>query len=134
MGKKILIMAVMSVLLLAGCNQESIEERLQRECKEYTNRRCPEEQGNNSILDSMVFDIKTHTLNHYYRLYGVSDNEEAARFKKDELHDLMIEAIKKDTSYKRYKDEGFSFRYIARSDSSGRVIFDETFTKDDYGY
>lgn len=134
MGKKILIMAVMSVLLLAGCNQESIEERLQRECKEYTKRRCPEDQGKNSILDSMVFDIKTHTLNHYYRLYGDADNEENARMKKGELHDEMIKAIREDTGYKRYKEEGFSFRYIARSDSSGRVIYDETFTKDDYGY
>ena len=77
---------------------------------------------------------QTHTLTHYYRLTGVSDNEENAAQMKDHLNDEMIEATRKDMGYKRYKDAGYSFRYIARSDSSGKVIYDQTITTEDYGY
>ena len=131
MLKKTIIVCMLA--LAVGC-QGSLEERTLREVKEYTQRRCPEPQGNNSILDSLTFDVKTHTLTHYYRLTGASDNEENAKMMKDRLNDEMIEATRKDMTYKRYKDAGYTFRYIARSDSSGKVIYDQTITKDDYGY
>lgn len=111
-----------------------MEERTLRETQEYTRRRCPEGQGSNSILDSLVFDMESRTLIHYYRLTNESDNEESAREKKAELDDQMIDATRKNMAYKRYKDAGYSFRYVARSDSSGRVMYDKTITKDDYGY
>lgn len=131
MLKKTMLLCLLAFAV--GC-QESLEERTLREVQEYTRRRCPENQGNNAILDSLTFDAKTHTLTHYYRLTGVSDNEENATQMKDHLNDEMIEATRKDMGYKRYKDAGYSFRYIARSDSSGKVIYDQTITKEDYGY
>lgn len=134
MKKEIMTIFALLALLLAGCHQETLEERTLRESQEYTRRHCPEDQGSNAILDSVVFDVESRTLIHYYRLTNESDNEERAKEKKAELDDKMIDATRKNMQYKRYKDAGFSFRYIASSDSSGRVIYDKTITKDDYGY
>ena len=78
--------------------------------------------------------MKSHTIIHYYRLVKEADNEENAMAKKAELDERMVEAIRQDMSYRSVKDAGYSFRFIARSDSSGRVLYDKTITKDDYGY
>lgn len=121
-------------LMFASCHQETLEERTQRECQEITRRRCPENQGNGAILDSLVFDMESHTLIHYYRLSGESDNEANAIANKAKLDDTMVTAIRQNMDYKRVKEAGYSFRFIARSDSSGRVIYDKNITKDDYGY
>ncbi|MBO4821617.1 MAG: hypothetical protein J5548_09155 [Prevotella sp.] len=133
MKKKVVIFGLLA-LMFAACHQETMEERTLRECQEITRKRCPEDQGNNSFLDSMVFDVKSHTIIHYYRLVKEADNEENAMAKKAELDERMVEAIRQDMSYRSVKDAGYSFRFIARSDSSGRVLYDKTITKDDYGY
>ena len=121
-------------LLFVGCKQETLEERTLRECQEYTRRRCPEDQGNNAILDSLVFDVKTHTLIQYCRLVNESDNEEFVKNIKHELDDKIIESTRNSMDFKNLKDAGYSFRYVAFSHSSGLVLYDKTVTKDDYGY
>ena len=121
-------------LLLVSCHQETLEERAQREFQEFTRKYCPQEQGNNVILDSLVFDKESHTLIEYSRITKENDNEEFILSQKAKLDEGAIELTRQNLNYKRLRDAGFSFRYILRSDSTSKVLYDKTVTKDDYGY
>jgi len=56
-----------------------------------------------------------------------------ASYKATELHDALAENLKFDTSQKKYKDAGFSYKYIARSaKEKGRILFETTITKEEY--
>ena len=65
---------VMFLTLLAAC-QESLEDKCEREAKDYTRRNCPMKMDNNSILDSLVFERSTHTIHYYYTLTGFADQD-----------------------------------------------------------
>lgn len=134
MNKKVLMFFGLLALLFAGCHQESLEERAHREAQEYTRKHCPQDLGNNVFLDSMVFEKDSRTLIQYCRISQASDYEEVILQKRAELDDGMIKATRQDVAYKRYRDAGCSFRYILRSDSSQKVLYDRIVTKDDYGF
>ena len=51
--KKLLLFA--TLLLLTAC-QETLEDRCARECKEYTQKKCPVLVTNGVTLDSMTFN------------------------------------------------------------------------------
>lgn len=134
MSSKVMMILGLLVLLVIGCNQESLEERAQREYQEYTRKNCPRNQENNVILDSMVFDKESRTLIEYSRVTNENDNEEFIRSRKERLDEGCIQATRQNVSNKQLRDAGFSFRYILRSHSSGKVLYDKTVTKDDYGF
>ncbi|MBR6981119.1 MAG: hypothetical protein IKH88_14975 [Prevotella sp.] len=134
MSNKAMMILGLMLLLIVGCNQESLEERAQREFQEFTRKNCPKDQGNNVILDSLVFDKSSRTLIEYSRVTNECDDEEFIRSKKASLDEGSIQLTRQEVSYKRLRDAGFSFRFILRSHSSGKVLYDKTVTKDDYGY
>ena len=54
------ILSVLTVMMLASCH-ESIEERAQREAREFTERYCPTPVVNYTRTDSVAFDMKSKT-------------------------------------------------------------------------
>ncbi len=129
--KKILFFAPL-LLLLASC-QESLEDRAAREVVEYTRKACPQKLNDFTILDSLTFDKSTHTFTQHLTLTGNADNVERAQQMNSQLKDDLVMGVKSDTSQKRYKDEGYNFRFIARSQSNKDVIlYQATVTKEDY--
>lgn len=130
MKKSILFLIV--ALTLVGC-QKSLEERAELEAKEYTKKYCPTPIVNYSRTDSMVFDKANRTYIYYCTLTDMMDDKEVIESKKDVLSDGLLEAIKGSTYLKAYKDAGFGFRYIIRSEKDPSVVlFDGTYTKKDY--
>ena len=127
--KKLLIIATMAALVCTSC-QESLEDKCAKEAAEFTSKKCPSRIDEYTQIDSMTFDKSTHTLAYWYHLTGNADNPEI--FKRVNLRKSLIEQIKNSTSMQAYKDAGYSFRYVYRSQKENKVYFDATVTKKDY--
>ena len=119
----------MAALVCTSC-QESLEDKCAKEAAEFTSKKCPSRIDENTQIDSMTFDKSTHTLAYWYHLTGKADNPEI--FKRVNLRKSLIEQIKNSTSMQAYKDAGYSFRYVYRSQKENKVYFDATVTKKDY--
>ena len=121
---------VLFAMVIAAC-QESLEDRCEREAKEYTAKNCPAKMDSNLRIDSLTFDRKTHTLHYHYTLTDFADRPgvlEAAG-----AEDLLRKELKNTTTMKTYKDQGYNFRYTYRSEKDPKTIrLDVTFTKKDY--
>lgn len=55
------LIALTLVGLTTAC-QESFDQSLEREAREYTNRHCPQEVETGTILDSLVYNPKNANL------------------------------------------------------------------------
>ena len=127
---KKLFLFVLATLLCGAC-QESLEDRCEREAKEFTRKNCPVMIVEEIMMDSMTFVRASHTLHYYYKLTGNSDRADA--YDKDEVAKRLKEALKNTTTLQMYKDEGYNFAYTYRSEKNPKTIwFDVVLTKKDY--
>ena len=127
--KKYWIIAILG-LVLASC-QESLEDRCERDAKEFTRKQCPSAIDKTTIIDSLTFDRATHTLHYYYRLTGIADEENALN--KEEAINTLKQALKNSTSVKTYKDNKYKFAYTYRSEKNPKkVVLEVVFTDKDY--
>ena len=125
-----LMILITGILLLCAC-QETLEERCVREAKEYTKKNCPAPIGNGVTIDSMSFDVATHTLIYSYTLDGVVDD--SAVIRKANPAEPMLQQLKNATAMKPYKDAGYNFRYTYYSTKDkGKKLFEVTFQEKDY--
>lgn len=126
--KKILLFA--TLLLLTAC-QETLEDRCARECKEYTQKKCPVLVTRGVTLDSMTFDKSQLLMTYYYTVSGILDDAEALR--ENNASSLLLKELKNTAALKLYKDAGYSFRYVYHSSKKkGTRVLDTTFRKKDY--
>lgn len=117
--------------LFASACQESLEERCLREANVYTKKNCPSQIAKDVTIDSLTFNVSTHTLTYSYTLGGVLDD--AAVVTRSELRQQMLENLRNATSLKAYKDAGYSFRYVYYSTMQrGTKLMDTTFRAKDY--
>ena len=120
----------MSLVLLTSC-QESLEDRCQREAKEFTEKSCPRHIDTEIVLDSMTFEKATHTISYLYTLNGSLDD--TAKVDSAHFRELLLMEVKNSTNLKLYKDAGYSFRYTYYSEKdSGTKLFEATFRENDY--
>ena len=129
--KKIALFCLMTVMMV-GC-QESLEDRAAREVDEYTQKFCPVKVNDNTFLDSMTFDKNTHTLVNHFSILTDSTSAQRAVEKADLIKSQLIEEVRNDTSKKRFKEEGYSFRFVARSyEDKSVILYDNTIRPEDY--
>ena len=127
---KKLIYTVIALMTLTSC-QESLEDRSDREAKRYTKKNCPAKIGENTTIDSLVFERATHTMHYYYTLSGKADNP-AIKDNAD-ISNMLLEQVKNATTTRIYKEAGYNFTYTYHSaKNKGEVLFERTFTKKDY--
>lgn len=100
---------IVSALLITSC-QETLEQRCAREAKEYSEKHCPAPIAKGVTVDSMSFDVATHTLTYSYTLSGVVDDP--AVISRNNPREDMLQQLKNATAMKPYKDAGYNFRYI----------------------
>lgn len=118
------------MLLLTAC-QESLEDRCEREAKEYTKKHCPALIAENIVMDEMTFDKATHTISYIYTVSGVLDD--SVVINSNEPRKRLLEQVKNNTNLKLYKDAGYSFRYTYYSaKENGTKLFEATFRVNDY--
>ncbi len=121
---------IVSALLITAC-QETLEQRCAREAKEYSEKHCPAPIAKDVMIDSMSFDIATHTLIYSYSLSGVVDD--SAVINHNNPKEQMLQQLKNATAMKPYKDAGYNFRYIYYSTKDkGEKLFEATFQEKDY--
>lgn len=116
--------------LLTAC-QESFEDRCVREAQEFTQKKCPAQINQNTVIDSMTFDKKTLTVNYYYTLSGAADN--AMAIKQGQPYEKLLREVKNATALKGARDHGYNIRYVYRSQANaGMTLFEANFTPEDY--
>ena len=131
MKKTIICGAIMTTLTLLSACQKSIEEQAAREAKLYTEKNCPAKLEEGLVIDSMTFDMSTHTFAYYYTLSGMLDNDTIVD--SDVVSDALLESLRNTTSMRAYKERGYRFRYVYRSASNpDKVLHDMLFTQEDY--
>jgi len=117
-------------LFLAAC-QESLEDKCEREAREYTEKNCPARMEENIIMDSLTFERGSHTLHYYYRMTGLADREGA--LDTAQARRILTEGLKNTTSMRVYKDNGYNFAYTYTSEKEpGKKLFELLLTKKDY--
>lgn len=130
MKKKALI--IISLCLLTAC-QKSIEQRAEEEARDYTEKYCPTPVYNNTRTDSLTFIRADRTFVYYCSLTGSLDSIEIINQFRNDLHDGLLKSIRQSTQLKLYKDQGFNFRYVIRSDKSPEtILFQATFRSEEY--
>ena len=116
--------------LISSC-QETIEERCVRECREYTKTKCPVPCDKYTTIDSLVFDADSHTLIHYYTLKAAADS--AGLISVENARNALLQEAKNSTKIRRYKEHGYSFRYIYHAQRNPEtVLLDIVLKKEDY--
>lgn len=120
-------------LLLCGCH-ESLEQRAEREAREYTEKNCPTPVQNYTRTDSVVFDVPTKTYRYYCTVSGILDDRKVFDINRGRLSDALRQAVQENTGFRAYKEAGFSFAWILRSEKDKRTVyFEHTFTPKEYG-
>ena len=119
------------ILFICAACQESLEDRCERESKEYTRKYCPEKMDNNSILDSLVFERPTRTIHYYFTLTGFADQDSA--LEKVNAEGVLRNEVKNSTALRTYKENKFRVAYTYRSQKNpDKILMDVVFTEKDY--
>ncbi len=129
--KKLSLLSI-CLLLFVAC-QESLEKRAQRTLQEYSEKNCPQRISETIVLDSCSFDINTTTLHYYYTLMGAMDNDSIVNQNGANMRNLILDALKNETSARVFKEAGYNYEYTYFSNkNAGKILFKTTLTKDDY--
>ena len=103
------------------------------EAREYTEKQCPRRMDQYTLMDSLTYDEHSRTLNYYYTLEGVLDNDTVMNAQACEsLKNLLRKNVVNSVDLKSYKEKGISFSYCYYSKASGKVRFQVRFTPEDY--
>ena len=114
---------------LVAC-QENFDKRLQREAQEFTANHCPMEPAPGTRLDRATYSPAARTNTLWYSLSPA--NEQATRENAGLLPRLLVRELSGDVNFKAVKDEGITFRYVYRSQTTGEVVYDTKVTADEY--
>lgn len=122
---------ILSALLLLPSCQESLEDRCEREAREFTAKKCPAKISETTIVDSMVFDKSTLTMHYYYTMGGRGDDPEVIA--EINPRETLLEEVRNNIALGRYKEAGYNFSYTYFSlKNFGQELFSVTFTPEDY--
>jgi len=126
---KHLLYIILFLPAILSCS-ESMEDRAYREAREFTKKNCPAPITRELALDSLSFNISTHTLTSYYSISPKTDIE---GLDKDRTSDALLTELRNNTGYIKYKKEGYNFRYIYYFCGKPKEhLLDVTFKKKDY--
>lgn len=120
------------VAAFASCHHATLEDSAEKMAQEYTERYCPTPTNNMQRTDSVTFNRTGHTFNYYYTLIGDADNNEAVNKVSKQIESTLLTELRENTSLKVFKDAGYSFRYVFRSQSNKNILWEHTFTAKAY--
>ncbi|HEY9543222.1 hypothetical protein [Prevotella sp.] len=131
MNKYLFILA--SCLFLSSCGHESLEERAEREAKEFTQKYCPTPVSNFTRTDSVIFNKNTRTYTYYCSFSDRFDDKKVIDQNYQKIKEGLAKGISDNTSLRVYKDAGFNFQYICHSTKNPKeTLFKAIYTKKEY--
>jgi hypothetical protein len=131
MKKKILVLAF-AALSLTSCHRTNLEDLAVKSAEDYTERYCPTPFVDSQRTDSVGFDRASHTFSYYYTISGKIDDPEVFSKGQKQIVGSILKGLKENTSMKEFKQAAYNFRYVFRSQKSGNVLMDKTFTIKNY--
>lgn len=93
-------------LMLTACHHQTLEDRAEKECKDYTAQYCPTPYQGNTRTDSIGFNRASRTFNYYYLVNGKLDDARIFTARHDTLRTILLSGLKEDTRNKAFKDKG----------------------------
>lgn len=134
MKKVLAAISCIGILLACGaCKRETKDEKFQRDFKQFTQKECPKFVDQCTRLDSACYDIESRTLFYNYSVQGELDNDSIYTEELSEaFHNDILKGLKGSLQLKVYKDEGITFCYSYRSMTTGKLLLELNFTKEDY--
>ena len=132
--RKVLAIFCLGAVMLGGCSRETKDEKFKRDFQLFTQKECPKFVDESIRMDSICYDIQDRTLTEYYTVTDRLDNDSIYTETLVEAYqEMLLKGLKNSIQWKVYKDEGITFRYDYRSATTGKVLLELTFTKEDYG-
>lgn len=127
---KYLFSIILFVAVFCSC-AESLEDRAEREAMEFTEKNCPAPVSRELAIDSMTFSKQKLTFTYYY---SISPKYDASTLDVVRTEDMLLRELKNQTNLIRYKQAGYSFRYIYYElKNPSHHLIDLTLTSQDYG-
>lgn len=118
--------------MLSACH-ENLEERAEREAREFTEKNCPTPIVNYSRTDSVTFDKQTKTYTYYCSFWEEMDNASLVSNIHDELRASLKQQVVNNTEMQTLKDAQFNFGYVVHSGSNpDEILFVDTITPREY--
>ena len=134
MKKVLAIVCLGAIIVFGSCRRETKDEKFKRDFEQFTEKECPKFIDPYTRLDSAIYDIESRTLSYYYSVCKELDNDILYTVEViSDFHDNVLKELKSSIQLKGYKDEGVTFHYDYRSATTGKMMLDLTFTKEDYG-
>lgn len=115
-------------MLVVGCKHATLEDKAEQDAVEYTRRFCPTPDDGFQRTDSVTFNRDSRTFNYYYTFVKKADDEKLIQQLRPKLITTLKKNLRDNTQQKVYKDAGYKFRFIYRSESTGKVLLDQTIT------
>lgn len=115
------IISAFVVCMLFSC-QESLEEKAERQAKDYTRKYCPTPVHDFARTDSIVFNKQKKVYTYYVSFYDDLDDKEIVDRNRDRMVGLLQQSIKESTNLKSFVEAGFRFEYVCRSGSNPKEV------------
>lgn len=120
------------LILLTGC-KETMEQKLQREAREFTERNCPHVIDDYTTLDSATYEKADTCYTYHFTVKGALDIDSLYGDNLvSDLHDSYLSELKNNIEMKNLKEMGVTIQRIYRSESTGKPLLTLTFTKEEY--
>lgn len=123
---KITISIYSAILLLLAlvCSscQESLEDKAERQAKDYTRKYCPTPLQNHTRTDSIVFNKQRRVYTYHLSLYDELDSQEVIDKHRSEIVSMLQQSLRESTGLKGFVEAGFRFEYVCRSGSDSKKI------------
>ena len=135
MRKVLAIVCLGAIFVFGGCRRETKDEKFKRDFEQFTQKECPKFVDPNIRMDSICYDIESRTRSEYYTVFNQLDNDSI--YTNDQIinpfRESILEELKNSIQLKTYKDEGITFRYDYRSNTTGKILLVLTYSPEDYG-
>ena len=89
----ICIALVLIALLFSSC-QETLDEKAERQARDYTRKYCPTPIDNDTRTDSIVFDTQKKVYYYYISFFNSLDDEYIVNENKDRFAQMLTQSIK----------------------------------------
>lgn len=127
MKKGIVILAVLGVLSLAGCENNRSQVRKFKRLAKKTNQSCPTRMNETITLDSTHYNEKNNTVSYFYSVTGELDNPTYMNTHYATFKQALQEAVDNSVEMEEYRKFGTSIRYIYYSGSDQKQLAEFSF-------
>jgi len=133
--KKTIILVSLSILIgiFYGCKKESLDERIARECADFTKKECPKSIDEWTQMDSTKYTAADKTVHYFYTVKGKLDVDSIYTDELREIfHEQLLNNINSSIVLREYKEYDCSFHYTYISATTGNTYVEYTFGPVDY--